>query len=52
MAIGDNGVGYAGSVTSGVEILVRDAREGDVIVTLGAGNVSHAAAAILEALEK
>ncbi|HEX7158399.1 MAG TPA: UDP-N-acetylmuramate--L-alanine ligase [Edaphobacter sp.] len=51
-AIGDNGVEYSGSVASGVEALVRDAREGDVIVTLGAGNVSHAAAAILEALEK
>jgi UDP-N-acetylmuramate--alanine ligase len=51
-AIGDKGVDYAGSVASGVEMLVQDAREGDVIVTLGAGNVSQAAAAILEALEK
>ena len=51
-AIGDERVEYAGSADSGIEALVRDAREGDVIVTLGAGNVSQAAAAILEALEK
>jgi len=35
----------------GVEALVRDARDGDVILTLGAGSVSHAGALLLERLE-
>jgi UDP-N-acetylmuramate--alanine ligase len=51
-AIGAKGVEYAGSVASGVEALVRDARDGDVIVTLGAGSVSQAGAAILEGLQR
>ena len=51
-AIGSVGVNYADSVIGGVHALVRDAREGDVIVTLGAGNVSQAGALLLEELEK
>jgi len=34
-----------------VEALAREAREGDVILTLGAGSVSHAAGLLLERLE-
>jgi len=34
-----------------VEALVKDARDGDVILTLGAGSVSQAAALLLERLE-
>ncbi len=45
-------VRYADSMAAGVEALVRDAREGDVIVTLGAGNVSQAGHLLLEELEK
>jgi UDP-N-acetylmuramate--alanine ligase len=33
-----------------VGALVREAKEGDVILTLGAGSVSQAGAALLEAL--
>jgi len=50
-AIGRAGVGYAGSMAEGVEALVREARKGDVVLTLGAGSVSHAAGAILESLQ-
>ncbi|MBN9617088.1 MAG: UDP-N-acetylmuramate--L-alanine ligase [Acidobacteriales bacterium 59-55] len=49
--IGRAGVGYAGSMADGVEALVREARKGDVVLTLGAGSVSHAAGAILESLQ-
>ncbi|HEU4636081.1 MAG TPA: UDP-N-acetylmuramate--L-alanine ligase [Edaphobacter sp.] len=49
-SIGRTEVTYAASVEAGVEALVREAREGDVILTLGAGNVSQAAGAILERL--
>ena len=48
--IGRAGVAYAGSVAEGVEALAREAKEGDVILTLGAGSVSHAGALLLEAL--
>ena len=50
-AIGRAGVGYAGSMAEGVEALVREAQKGDVVLTLGAGSVSHAAGAILESLQ-
>jgi UDP-N-acetylmuramate--alanine ligase len=50
-AIGRAGVAYAGSMAEGVEALVREARKGDVVLTLGAGSVSHAAGAILESLQ-
>jgi UDP-N-acetylmuramate--alanine ligase len=49
-AIGGKGVGYAGPVHAGVEALVREAKEGDVVLTLGAGSVSQAAGMILENL--
>jgi len=51
-AIGRDGVRYAPSVNDGVEALVRDARDGDVILTLGAGSVSQAGALLLERLEE
>jgi UDP-N-acetylmuramate--alanine ligase len=44
------GVEYTGSVRDGVASLVREARTGDVILTLGAGSVSQAGAVFLEAL--
>jgi UDP-N-acetylmuramate--alanine ligase len=48
--IGRAGVAYAGSVAEGVEALAREAKDGDVILTLGAGSVSQAGALLLEAL--
>jgi len=47
---GGGAVEYAESMAAGVGALVRAAREGDVILTLGAGSVSHAAGMALEAL--
>jgi UDP-N-acetylmuramate--alanine ligase len=44
------GVEYAASVAAGVEALAREAKDGDVILTLGAGNVSQAGGLVLEAL--
>ncbi len=44
-------VAYAASMTDAVERLARAAREGDMILTLGAGNVSQAGPLLLEALE-
>jgi UDP-N-acetylmuramate--alanine ligase len=44
------GVEYAESMAAGVEALVQAAREGDVILTLGAGSVSQAGAMLLQAL--
>ncbi len=49
-AIGRIGVRYAASVAESVEALAREAREGDVILTLGAGSVSQAGALLLERL--
>jgi UDP-N-acetylmuramate--alanine ligase len=43
-------VEYAGSLAEGVEALVREARAGDVLLTLGAGSVSAGAAMVLEGL--
>jgi UDP-N-acetylmuramate--alanine ligase len=48
--IGAKGVGYAESVGAAVEALVREARSGDVILTLGAGSVSQTGALLLEGL--
>jgi len=45
-----DGVEYAESMAAGVEALSRTAREGDVILTLGAGNVSQAGSLLLKAL--
>ncbi len=49
-AIGRDEVAYAGSMAEGVARLVKDAKDGDVIVTLGAGSVSQAGAMLLEGL--
>jgi UDP-N-acetylmuramate--alanine ligase len=49
-AVGGNGVEFAASVAEGVAALVREAKTGDVILTLGAGSVSGAGPALLEAL--
>jgi len=48
--VGEGGVHYAESMAAGVAALAQVAREGDVILTLGAGNVSQAGAMLLEAL--
>jgi UDP-N-acetylmuramate--alanine ligase len=49
-AEGGSGVEYAGSVADGVKALVEEAKEGDLILTLGAGSVSQAGAVLLDAL--
>jgi UDP-N-acetylmuramate--alanine ligase len=49
-AIGRQGVAYAQSVPEAVDALAREAREGDVILTLGAGSVSQAGPMLLERL--
>ncbi len=49
-AIGRKEVQYAASFDEAVARAVASAKEGDVIVTLGAGSVSHAAGVVLEAL--
>ena len=49
-SIGRDGVQYAASIAGGVDALVREAREGDVILTLGAGSVSQAGTLLLEGL--
>ena len=41
---------YAGTLERGVEALVGAAREGDLVLTLGAGNVWQAGDAVLAAL--
>jgi UDP-N-acetylmuramate--alanine ligase len=47
---GHRGAHYAGDMTAGIAQIARAARPGDAVITLGAGNVSQAAAQILEAL--
>jgi UDP-N-acetylmuramate--alanine ligase len=49
-AASGGGVEYAESMAAGVAALVREAREGDVILTLGAGSVSQAGAMLLKSL--
>jgi UDP-N-acetylmuramate--alanine ligase len=51
-AVGRKEVQYAASFEEAVNRVVAEARDGDVIVTLGAGSVSQAAAMVLEALAK
>jgi UDP-N-acetylmuramate--alanine ligase len=46
------GVDYAESMAAGVDALARIARDGDVVLTLGAGSVSHAGPLLLEALAR
>jgi UDP-N-acetylmuramate--alanine ligase len=50
LAIENAEVEYAGSMQAGVDRLAEGARDGDLILTLGAGNVSQAGAMLLEAL--
>ena len=47
---GGKRVNYGASVQSAVKSLVEEAKAGDVILTLGAGNVSQAGPVLLEAL--
>jgi UDP-N-acetylmuramate--alanine ligase len=47
---GGGRVEYAGSVAEAVGRLVKEAKAGDVILTLGAGSVSQAGVVLLEAL--
>jgi len=49
-AIGRPGVKYADSFDAGVAMVTKAAQEGDVVLTLGAGNVSGLAPKVLEAL--
>ncbi len=49
-AAGGSEVEYAASVSEAVRVLVKEAKAGDVILTLGAGSVSQAAPMLLEAL--
>jgi UDP-N-acetylmuramate--alanine ligase len=44
---GHRAVAYAGNLEQATERLVAEAREGDVVLTLGAGNVAAAAEALL-----
>jgi len=44
-------VNYAGTIAAGVERLEKEAKEGEVIVTLGAGSVSLAGGMLLEGLK-
>jgi UDP-N-acetylmuramate--alanine ligase len=48
--VGEGGVHYAESMAAGVAALAQVAREGDVILTLGAGSISQAGAMLLDAL--
>jgi len=50
-AIGRHEMAYAGSMGEGVARLVKEAKDGDVIVTLGAGSVSLAGGMLLEGLK-
>src|SRR5271170_6971051 len=51
-AVGRKEVQYASSFEEAVHRAVTQAADGDVILTLGAGSVSHAAALVLEELQK
>ena len=49
-AYGHRGVEYVGTIDRGVEAIVAVAKEGDVVITLGAGSVWQAGDKILERL--
>jgi UDP-N-acetylmuramate--alanine ligase len=49
-AVGHKSVEYVGSMENGIAAIAKAAEEGDVVLTLGAGNVSQAGDKILEAL--
>ena len=46
------GVGFAGSMAEGVARLVKAARPGEMVLTMGAGSVSQAAGMVLEGLRQ
>jgi UDP-N-acetylmuramate--alanine ligase len=49
---GHRGVEYVGSMDAGIEAVAAAAQAGDVVVTLGAGNVSQAGERILKRLQE
>ncbi|HTM51434.1 MAG TPA: UDP-N-acetylmuramate--L-alanine ligase [Bryobacteraceae bacterium] len=49
---GHRSVEYVGSMENGIDAIVQAAREGDVVLTLGAGSVSQAGDRILKALQE
>jgi UDP-N-acetylmuramate--alanine ligase len=49
-AFGHRDAHYAGAMDSGIASVIEAVHEGDAIVTLGAGSVSHAGGRILERL--
>jgi UDP-N-acetylmuramate--alanine ligase len=49
---GHRGVEYVGSMEAGIHAMVDAAREGDLLLTLGAGSVSQAGEKILERLRR
>jgi UDP-N-acetylmuramate--alanine ligase len=51
-AFGHRGVDYAGSLENAVAAVLREAAEGDLVLTLGAGNIFQAADRILAALKE
>src|SRR5882724_2157643 len=51
-AFGHRSVDYVGSMEKGIDAVVQSAGEGDLVLTLGAGNVSQAGERILNALRE
>ncbi len=51
-SFGHRSAHYAGSIDEGVDAIARSAEPGDLIITLGAGNVSQAAEKILDRLRE
>ena len=51
-SFGHRSAEYAGSLDQGVAAIVKAAKPGDLIITLGAGNVSQAAEKILDQLKE
>jgi UDP-N-acetylmuramate--alanine ligase len=51
-AYGHRSAHYAGSMENGIASAIEEAREGDLIITLGAGSVSQAADRILDKLRE
>ncbi len=49
---GHRGAEYVGTLAAGVEAISREAREGDLVLTLGAGSVTQAGELILAELRK
>ena len=50
-AFGHRDAHYAGTIENGIAQVLSQAREGDAIVTLGAGSISQAGPAILNGLK-